>query len=177
MDWYYAQEGRQAGPVSEADLAQLHRSGVITPDTLVWHSGMTDWQAYRTVSGPPQVPWTPPAVPAGRFVYGGFRNPWVYSPFFWSRIGQIQLTSLAVTFCYFVFFWVYGGATPGKMIFKLRVVNPAGGPITWGQAIGRYFAQILSGLILCIGFIMAGFDDQKRALHDRLADTRVISGA
>jgi hypothetical protein len=27
---------------------------------------------------------------------------------------------------------------------------------------------------LCIGYMMAGWDDQKRALHDRLADTRVI---
>ncbi len=25
-----------------------------------------------------------------------------------------------------------------------------------------------------IGFIIAGFDDQKRSLHDRICDTRVI---
>ena len=29
-------------------------------------------------------------------------------------------------------------------------------------------------LILGIGYIMAGFDEQKRTLHDRICDTRVI---
>jgi uncharacterized RDD family membrane protein YckC len=33
---------------------------------------------------------------------------------------------------------------------------------------------IVSGIILLIGYIMAGFDDEKRALHDRVCDTRVI---
>jgi len=32
----------------------------------------------------------------------------------------------------------------------------------------------LSGIILYIGYMMAGWDDQKRALHDRLVETRVI---
>ncbi|HET6371045.1 MAG TPA: RDD family protein, partial [Nitrospiria bacterium] len=41
-------------------------------------------------------------------------------------------------------------------------------------ACGRYFAEILSGIILCIGYIMAAFDDEKRALHDRICGTRVI---
>ena len=34
--------------------------------------------------------------------------------------------------------------------------------------------QIVSGIILLIGYIIAGFDDEKRALHDRVCDTRVI---
>jgi uncharacterized RDD family membrane protein YckC len=29
-------------------------------------------------------------------------------------------------------------------------------------------------MILYIGYIMAGFDDEKRTLHDRICDTRVI---
>jgi uncharacterized RDD family membrane protein YckC len=33
---------------------------------------------------------------------------------------------------------------------------------------------MLSAIILMIGYIMAGFDEQKRALHDILCDTRVI---
>jgi uncharacterized RDD family membrane protein YckC len=33
---------------------------------------------------------------------------------------------------------------------------------------------IVSGMILLIGYIMAGFDNEKRALHDRVCDTRVI---
>ena len=65
-------------------------------------------------------------------------------------------------------------ATPGKMALNLKVVRADGSPVTLGRAFGRYCAKILSGLILCIGFIMAGFDSQKRGLHDMLCDTRVI---
>ena len=33
---------------------------------------------------------------------------------------------------------------------------------------------IVSGIILLIGYIMVGFDNEKRALHDRVCGTRVI---
>jgi uncharacterized RDD family membrane protein YckC len=69
------------------------------------------------------------------------------------------------------------GATPGKMALDLKVVRPNGGPISLGRAVGRYFAKIVSWVILAIGYIMAGFDSQKRALHDMLCDTRVIRAA
>ena len=65
-------------------------------------------------------------------------------------------------------------ATPGKMALNLKVVRSNGGPISLGRGFSRYFAKVLSGIILGIGFIMAGFDSQKRALHDILCDTRVI---
>lgn len=76
---------------------------------------------------------------------------------------------------YEVFFLGKFGATPGKMALKLKVVRPDGQPIGYGRALGRYFAQILSALILMIGYLMAAFDrEQHRALHDRICDTRVI---
>ena len=42
------------------------------------------------------------------------------------------------------------------------------------RAIGRYFAAMLSSLILCIGYLLIAFDAEKRALHDMICDTRVI---
>jgi uncharacterized RDD family membrane protein YckC len=54
------------------------------------------------------------------------------------------------------------------------VVRPDGGPISAGTAVGRWFCYILDSLILLIGFMMAGWDDEKRALHDRICNTRVI---
>jgi uncharacterized RDD family membrane protein YckC len=42
------------------------------------------------------------------------------------------------------------------------------------NATGRYFAKILSAIILCIGFIMVAFTDKKRGLHDIIAGTLVI---
>ena len=37
-----------------------------------------------------------------------------------------------------------------------------------------FLAKMLSDLTLYIGYIMVGFDPQRRALHDYVADTRVI---
>jgi uncharacterized RDD family membrane protein YckC len=67
------------------------------------------------------------------------------------------------------------GATLGKMAIGLRVVGPDGGRISYGRACGRYFAKTFLGpLTLYIGYIIAGFDAEKRTLHDRICNTRVI---
>ena len=66
------------------------------------------------------------------------------------------------------------GATFGKMIMKIKVLAPDGSRISYARSTGRYFAKVLSGLILCIGYLMAFWDDEKRALHDYLCETRVF---
>src|SRR5262249_9806112 len=74
---------------------------------------------------------------------------------------------------YGIFFHLLWGQTIGKMALQIKVVSMNGGPLSFGQAVGRSFATFLSALILCIGFIMAGIRSDKRALHDLLAGTRV----
>jgi uncharacterized RDD family membrane protein YckC len=86
----------------------------------------------------------------------------------------IQLPFFVVNFAYSVFFHGKYGATPGKMVVGIRVVRSDNNAITFGRAAGRYLGEILSGLICNIGYIIAAFDDQKRSLHDHLADTRVV---
>ncbi|HKC24628.1 MAG TPA: RDD family protein [Thermoanaerobaculia bacterium] len=86
----------------------------------------------------------------------------------------LMAVELVVNAAYVVFFLGRFGATLGKMALRLRVVNPDGSPISYGKAVGRYFAEMLSGLTLGIGYLMAGFDSERRALHDRVASTRVI---
>jgi uncharacterized RDD family membrane protein YckC len=81
---------------------------------------------------------------------------------------------LALFIAYEAYFLPKRGATLGKMALGLKVIRTDGGPISVGLAIGRTFAYMLSGVILYIGYIMAGFDPQKRALHDRLCNTYVI---
>lgn len=66
------------------------------------------------------------------------------------------------------------GATVGKMVMGLRVVTSDGQRLSFMNATGRYFAKILSAIILCIGFIMVAFTDKKRGLHDIIAGTLVI---
>jgi len=85
-----------------------------------------------------------------------------------------QLLEAAVGLLFNGFFLGKFGATPGKMALGLKVVNPDGTPISYGRAFGRSAAEIVSRLICFIGYILAAFDPQKRALHDHIASTRVI---
>jgi len=89
-------------------------------------------------------------------------------------IGLSALFGMVLGCTYETFFIVKFGATPGKMAVGVKVVRPDGSGIQVGRAIGRYFSKMLSAMILYIGYITAGFDSQKRALHDMICDTRVI---
>jgi len=65
-------------------------------------------------------------------------------------------------------------ATVGKKLLGLTVTDLEGRRIGFGRATGRYFAKILSALILFIGYMMAGFTEKKQALHDMIAGTLVL---
>lgn len=67
-------------------------------------------------------------------------------------------------------------ATVGKIVCGLRVTDLHGQRIDFGRASIRYFSKILSGLILCIGYIMIGFTDRHQGLHDMIAGTLVMKG-
>lgn len=83
----------------------------------------------------------------------------------------------AVGAAYFILCTYFLGATVGKMALNLRVVSSNGGrpaffDVLYRETIGRF----LAGFVLGIGYIMAGFTQEKKGLHDILADTRVIYG-
>jgi uncharacterized RDD family membrane protein YckC len=65
-------------------------------------------------------------------------------------------------------------ATFGKRALGLQVTDLSGQRIGFGQASGRFFGKIISGMTMYIGYIMAGFTERKQALHDMLAGTLVI---
>lgn len=75
---------------------------------------------------------------------------------------------------YYVLFLGWRGATPGKMLLKIKVVRPDGSPISYGASFLRYIGVFISSIILMMGYIMAFFDKENRTLHDRIAGTRVI---
>ena len=68
-------------------------------------------------------------------------------------------------------------ATVGKMALGVIVTDLEGNKIGFGRATGRYFAKILSALILGIGFIMVAFTAKKQGLHDMIASTLVVKKA
>jgi uncharacterized RDD family membrane protein YckC len=67
-------------------------------------------------------------------------------------------------------------ATLGKMAVGIKVGNASGEQISITNALGRYLSKIISGLVLFIGFMMAGWDEKHQALHDKIANTYVFYG-
>lgn len=216
MNWYYAEGGKQMGPVEESALDGLISAGMVRDDTLVWHEGMAAWQPHAAVRGSGAgipAPFPQAASPFLGVRYAGFwirflarvidgtilgmaglilRLPLMlmlgvgigrgYSPFgmtpaLGATMGVSLLVNLALGMAYEVYFVSTRGATPGKMALGLKIIRADGSPVPPGLALGRYFAHWISGAILFIGYIMAGFDSQKRALHDRICETRVIYAA
>lgn len=66
------------------------------------------------------------------------------------------------------------GATLGKMLCRIQVVMADGGRVSYLRALARFGGKILSNMTMYIGYIIVGFDEQKRALHDHVCGTRVI---
>ena len=261
MKWYYADAGRQVGPVDDTQLDELVRSGAVRDDTLVWRDGMANWQAHSAVRGPAKpIPIPAAAVPIAaetRFCsecgrpypahemvtigaatvcaqckplymqrvreggqaigvrrYAGFWIRFVARVIDAIILGVVAFIvnlplqmalglgatripaggdvtsvlpmllgtmglSLAINFIlqgiYEIYFLSTRGATIGKLALGLKVIRADGGSLSVGQSTGRFFAYMLDAYFtLTIGFIIAGFVDEKRALHDRICETRVI---
>ncbi|MCJ8331280.1 MAG: DUF4339 domain-containing protein [Lentisphaeria bacterium] len=49
MDWYYAKDNEQLGPVAEDVLVGLYNDGIINDESLIWNEEMSDWAAYGKV--------------------------------------------------------------------------------------------------------------------------------
>jgi uncharacterized RDD family membrane protein YckC len=83
---------------------------------------------------------------------------------------------------YEILFLKYRGATPGKMATGLKVVRSDGSDLGWGTCVGRFVMwNVVTGgipylnfILMTVSSIMAGTDAEKRALHDRVCDTRVV---
>jgi uncharacterized RDD family membrane protein YckC len=94
----------------------------------------------------------------------------------------LAIISLLYSLICLVLQWLYfalqessaAQATLGKRLLGIQVTDRQGHRIGFGRATGRYFGKIVSGLILYIGFMMAGWTQRKQALHDMMADTLVV---
>lgn len=68
-------------------------------------------------------------------------------------------------------------ATVGKKMMGLYVADINGNGIHYSTAILRLIGKWLSGFILCVGYLMAFFNEQKQGLHDMIAKTYVLEGS
>lgn len=86
----------------------------------------------------------------------------------------LQIYCLLAPLIFFVGFWTHGGQTLGMRAWRIRVVTSQGQPITFRQAINRYFAAILSWLACGLGYLWMLSDPEQQSWHDRLSDTYLV---
>lgn len=92
-----------------------------------------------------------------------------------------ELYLICAPFITFLYYGICEGssmsATLGKRICGLVVVDEYGNKLTSAKGFTRSVCRILSGMILCIGYIIALFDENGKALHDKMAKTFVAEAA
>ena len=95
----------------------------------------------------------------------------------WATLPPVPLIAflLLVKFSYFCAFTAVGGQTIGKMAAHIRVVSADEQPIDGALALRRTLAGAASAGLLGLGFLPVLLASDRRALHDRLARTRVVA--
>ncbi len=99
----------------------------------------------------------------------------------WAFLGILAGCALMIfgaNLWYVVGGWARTGRTPGKALLRLSVVLAGPSVPTPGiglqKAFVRFLAFTLSGVLLGAGFLFVLFREDRRALHDLLAGTRVV---
>jgi len=173
------------GDCKPAFLSRVMASGGAAASPLGWHYGGF-WMRFgaRMIDG--IVLAVPLLILAALLIPNLIRTQGDPSNPAFARIAAFGVTFFlcyfVVLICYEVLFLRYRGATPGKMACGLKVVRSDGNSLGWGTSIGRFvmWNLVTSGIpylnfiLILISGIMAGTDSEKRALHDRVCDTRVV---
>lgn len=97
--------------------------------------------------------------------------------------GMIALTNsflleyMSIKIVYQTFFTMQYGATIGKIVMKIRVIeiNSLSNP-GFLSAFNRSVFRIISEVLFYLGFIWAMIDPYRRSWHDKTAHTLVING-
>lgn len=79
-----------------------------------------------------------------------------------------------LAFSYVAAFTVAGGQTIGKMLMSLRVIGDDGRPIDAAGGMLRAAGCMLVPITLGLSYVPVLVTSEHRALHDRLAGTRVV---
>ncbi|MFM0326888.1 RDD family protein [Caballeronia glebae] len=72
--------------------------------------------------------------------------------------------------------WAVWGTSPGKRVVRSRIVDAdSHEPMTRRQAVLRTMGYALTFAICGAGFVWVMFNPRRQALHDRIANTVVVS--
>jgi uncharacterized RDD family membrane protein YckC len=169
-----------------AFLSRIMASGAAGASPLAWRYGGF-WIRFgaRFIDG---LVFTIPAIIiAALFIpnliraasQGGASPPNLFATF---GIVTFFLVFFLAGACYEILMLKYRSGTLGKMACGLKVIRADGRSLSWGVCFGRFFMwnvvtsgiPYLNSILMLVTSIMLGVDDEKRALHDRVCDTRVI---
>ena len=91
-------------------------------------------------------------------------------------MNQFILPVLFLKLVYQAFFVYYYGATIGKIIVKIRVIDYNHFQrVSLSSSILRSFARILSEMFFYIGFVFAFFTEGRQSFHDKMGKTLVVN--
>ncbi len=89
-------------------------------------------------------------------------------------VGDV-LINVALPAAAVIAFWVYMGATPGKMAMSAKVVDAdTGAPLTTTQSVIRYLGYFVSLIPFGVGYLWIAFDRRKQGWHDKMANSVVV---
>lgn len=88
-------------------------------------------------------------------------------------VALIFFLAAVAFFLYNVYLLGRDGATIGKKILKLQVLDQSGQPLGFGRALLRELCKFISALPCYLGFIWAIWDAEKQAWHDKILSTHV----
>ncbi len=87
----------------------------------------------------------------------------------------ISILQMLLSMLVYVSFWRVFEQTPGKKMARIRVVDAVSFErASWWQLSFRFLGYFLSALPLFMGFFVALFRKDRRALHDLISSTAVI---
>ena len=204
MQLYLNRDGQRTGPHALEDVNRRIAAGRLNPSDLGWSESSPGWKPLLSFSGV-MVPGaaSSTAMPIGMAtpVHFESRN---YAGF-WIRMFAFVVDALVLAFIggiiAFMLTYAHGRmsilrvlvpmlvcllymptmwsaptqATLGQKLCRLRVIRMDGSAVSFTRGLVRALGRLLSGAIFGFGYIMIAFSNRKRAWHDRLADTCVVT--
>lgn len=106
---------------------------------------------------------------------------WLYRDH-WQALVSLALFGFALQAIYFMGFWRWKQASPGKLAVGLRIeLRETAGPLPWGTIMRRWLLQYgvavvygVGGLFILLDGLWPLWDDKRQAIHDKWAATNVI---
>lgn len=203
-EWMIGVDGVKYGPYGEGSIREMLSSGRIPSTAVAWRAGMVQWVSVVKAFPAPESPVSQPQETAVRYAgFWQRAGAWLIDMILlsagvnvlWVPVNAItdaleRGRSFGVIFALqcgaevgtVVMFWLYYAiqesssrqATVGKLALGIRVTDLDGNRVSFGRATGRFFAVIVTGLSLGIGYLVMLWSQHRQCIQDLIARTLVL---